>query len=63
MWTTASQSTFEATIFLYGVLPVDTSIVNENLSCACTYVKGTLVGYTVRKITKAWTAQTHAARM
>lgn len=58
-----SSYTFKAFEFLQGVSLVNTVIFSKYLSCSGTYVKRTLAGYTLQKITKAWIALAYAAGM
>lgn len=56
-------STYEALTFLDCISPVNTSIFTKTLSCPRTYVAGTLTGYTVKKIMRAWISLLRAAGM
>lgn len=56
-----SPSTVEALIILLCIALINVSDGLKLLSCSDTYVTGSLIEYTVQKITKALIALAHAA--
>lgn len=57
----SSSYMYEALVFLHFILLVNKGNVTKNISCSRTHITGTLIGYTVQKITRSWIVLTQPA--